>query len=435
MPVNKLPPELLSKVLEYRSKESDLVAATHVCQCWRSTLISSPSLWNRVRVFSRRKLNRPFTYLERSKSALIDVYINVWSSETCRTLGRLAPHIQRTRSLEIHGSPTNILATSFLFHDSTPSLQRLEIYSRESPVGLPDAFFNKQLPSLHSVTFEGIFPMLDSPPPFPNLTRFELYLSSNAPPRMSLLFRFLSGCPRIQKIWVNVHDYSEDKPEDGPLDRIISLEFLTELDYNCTTVSRVLSYLNLPRLERLRVAMWMKQTRKLADILPRNSYAFLAGVTKMQYRVNRHCHGITEFSRDGTNVSLTATPPVDVFSDESPIPFGQIEDLEIKGDSTTTDLPIVPIDVFQNLRIFRVDPWDMDLSAQACRLLLPGAGMPCPNLREIRYSGSPGPLINLAEARFQAGRRLGLVQLRRMSETWRGSVEELRELVGEVLVE
>lgn len=155
----------------------------------------------------------------------------------------------------------------------------------------------------------------------------------------------------------------------------------------------------------------------------------------MQYRVDRQLHGIIEFSADRTNISLVATPPVDLFSDGSPIPFRQIEDLEIKGDSTTTGLPIIPIDTFKNLRILRVNPSDVRFSVQACRSLLPGAGIPCPSLREIQYSRYLDPLTNLAEARFRVGHRLGLVQLKHIPENWQGSVEELREFVDEVLVE
>jgi len=39
---NMLPPEILSRVLEYRTRERDLVAATYVRR--RSTRISDPSL-------------------------------------------------------------------------------------------------------------------------------------------------------------------------------------------------------------------------------------------------------------------------------------------------------------------------------------------------------------------------------------------------------
>ena len=234
MPVNKLLPEFLSKVLGHQSSESDLVSATHACQYWRFTLISSPSLWNRVKVLSRRKLHRPFTYLERPKSAPTDVRVHLWLSKTRRTLKHLAFHIQRTRSLEIHGSPTNVPATSSCLHNSILSLQQLKFHSRKAGrfVCFPSGFFREQLSSLRSVTFDRI----EAPPPFPNLMDFNLYLESMAPPRMSLLFQFLSYCPQIQKICVRVVGRPKNTPQEDAPNQIIPLETLVELEYACSTV-------------------------------------------------------------------------------------------------------------------------------------------------------------------------------------------------------
>ena len=123
VPVNKLLPELLSKVLEHQTGESELVAVTYVCQYWRFTFISSSSLWNRVEFLSRRKLDWPFTHLERSKSALTDVDVNVWPSKT-RTLKRFASRIQRTgQPLVIRGEPRDVLSAARFFRKPALSLQ------------------------------------------------------------------------------------------------------------------------------------------------------------------------------------------------------------------------------------------------------------------------------------------------------------------------
>ena len=47
-PINRLPPETLTRTLEFREDDEDLIPATHARQRWRSTLSSSPSLWTNV---------------------------------------------------------------------------------------------------------------------------------------------------------------------------------------------------------------------------------------------------------------------------------------------------------------------------------------------------------------------------------------------------
>ena len=118
-------------------------------------------------------------------------------------------------------------------------------------------------------------------------------------------------------------------------------------------------------------------------------------------------------SADRNNASLTtkwsdATPRTDWFSDELPIPFGQIEDLTTSGDFIPPD---VPIDVFKNIRVLRVDPQ-----------------IQCGG----RYLDS---LINLADAGFQAGHRLMFAPLRCLRKADLDGVEKLRELVEEALIE
>ncbi|KAF9650532.1 hypothetical protein BDM02DRAFT_3092970, partial [Thelephora ganbajun] len=47
-PINRLPPEILAKILECRELDQDITVATHVCRYWRSALISAPRLWTRI---------------------------------------------------------------------------------------------------------------------------------------------------------------------------------------------------------------------------------------------------------------------------------------------------------------------------------------------------------------------------------------------------
>ncbi|KAF9647853.1 hypothetical protein BDM02DRAFT_2481269 [Thelephora ganbajun] len=237
IPVNRLPAEILSRVLEYRTREGDLIAATHVCRFWRSVLVSSPSLWGCFRFKSSYDVDRTLMYLERSKSASIDVRLNTNSSRELEVLQYLTPHISRTRSFTIEGTSGVHAAAFILFCNPFPSLEHLEIPSREGSVRLPDSFLGQQAPSLCTVSFRGICPTFESPFPFPNLTEFHLHLPGDSSPfRMSSLFRFFSGCSRLQNICINI---SSKMLQDNSLDHVISLESLVELDYTYNTAGRI----------------------------------------------------------------------------------------------------------------------------------------------------------------------------------------------------
>ena len=82
-PINRLPPDILARTLEFREGEKDLIYATHICHQWRcSALIPSPSPWTEA-VF--RNSNRVLTYLTRSGALLVNrslVYTHLISLET-----------------------------------------------------------------------------------------------------------------------------------------------------------------------------------------------------------------------------------------------------------------------------------------------------------------------------------------------------------------
>ena len=300
VPVNRLPPEVLSRVLEYRTCERDLVAATHVCRYWRSTLISAPSLWTCFRLRSSDDLNCTLTYLERSKSAPIDVTININSSGDPK---HLAPHIARIRSLIMQGS-YGIHAASLFFCNPAPSLQHLEIDSHQNYTPLPNNFLGQQAPSLRFVSFSGVCPTFGSLFPLPNLAEFNLYLSGGTDLfRMDALFRFLSDCPRLRKIRIYTPN---ETPQDIDQGQIISLESLVELEYFHNPGGRILPYLRLPRLEQLRLTSSLEpgQVQKLADILPYDGRALLARTTEMVYYSQERSLKV-DLSGNGVSVSFS----------------------------------------------------------------------------------------------------------------------------------
>ena len=124
-PVNKFPSETLSKVLEHRANERDLVAATHVCRYWRSSLVSSPALWSCLH--SHYDRDRMRTYLKRSKSLPVDIEIELRVNTSSELFEPIASLVGRARSLTIHGPVGLVRKVLHVFRYPAPSLRRLKI--------------------------------------------------------------------------------------------------------------------------------------------------------------------------------------------------------------------------------------------------------------------------------------------------------------------
>ena len=440
IPINRLPPEILSRVLEHRDSEQDLIDATHVCQHWRSTLTSSPSLWTNLQFRSAADVDQTRTYLERSKSVIIDIMISVYSSQDPEVLEYFAPHISRTRSFVVHG--TNDIF-SFLLRNPAPSLERLDMCASGRPVRGVQNFLGQQAPSLRSIIFDAVFPVLGSPFPLPNLTYFYLNLPSDAGLlRSSSLLRFLSCCPRLQEIIVNTWN---EILQDATSDQVILLESLVKCDYSCrNSAGKVLPYLKLPRLDRLKTFTFLGegQDHIMADILPRGGQGLLARVTDMSYTFNGFSQGIF-LSGKGTSVSITAQCDetnhvrVDWFSNETRIPFGRIEELDVEGNYPAAGFSLEP---FKGLTMLRATFRNVGFIDEILQLLLPdgSARVPCPSLRGIQCTswGNPGPLtrslINAVKERGRAGQRLELVHILATDNLSQDLEQEMREHVGEL---
>ena len=431
IPVNSFPPEVLSRILEHRDCEQDLVSATHVCQYWRSALTSSPSLWSNFRFWSSRNADRTVAYLHRSKSVTIDLEINLRSSEELEVLRHFVPHMSRARSFIIRGPLGVDAAFSLLLCKPVPSLDRLEVNGREGFVSCLGNFLGQQAPSLRSAVFTGIFPTLESPLPLPNLTELSLHLPPGTGPfRMSLVSQFLPGCPRLQKFSIAIS--GEILQDIGP-DPVISSESLVELDYACVTPDRILPYLDLPHLKRLRVSSYLPpgQMRGVADFLPHGG-SILAGVTSMSYYSNFRSER-AELSGEDIHASFDG---IRLFSDEESIPFRQIEDLNVDAYEAGD----FPIRFFKNLRTLRMVPGHPNFTRGFLQLLSPRAEVPCGYLREIEYTcrSSPSiyiePLISLLAERERAGHRVELVRTLSGQELDEDLGDRLRALVGELQV-
>lgn len=300
-------------------------------------------------------------------------------------------------------------------------------------------FLGRQAPLLHSANFDGIFPLLDFPFPLPNLTKFDLRLSKDAGTiHTSSLLQFLSVCPRLQKITI---DISCEILQDATSAQIISLESLMEFCYTCGDVNRFLPFLKLPRLKCLRASIYSEggQGVKLADLLPYGGRALLAGATSMSCSSDK-CHETVDFP--GMEIGITITSMrlregshrIDWFSESSCIPLGEIEDLRVGGVRLVTDFSF---NLFKGLTTL----WLTTRYAQITEAVLgllhqdQGVEIPCPSLREIKYEarGDPGPpigpLLRVVRGRQRAGYQLELL---RVVTLWRPSQDNLEELKGHV---
>ena len=180
------------------------VLVSHVCQYWRQTALSTPSLWTTIFFRSVPHMTRAREYLIRSKEHLLDIDVDTCSEkehEAGYTLFRkeftqvfdiVVPHIDRWRSLTLkvrdleckagarhvlsRCGPANHLERLKLWHiEDWGTAERL--YTAIGPP--PVVVFNGSLPSLRSISLIGVnLPWVNSPF-LKGLTSIELALHSD----------------------------------------------------------------------------------------------------------------------------------------------------------------------------------------------------------------------------------------------------------------
>ena len=402
-PVNKLPPEILSNVLQHRNREWDLVAATHVCRYWRSSLITSPTLWTSLRY---RTEDRAHTYLERSGLAMgLDVWINLRYSDDGP--GRIYPQAGRVRSLTIHGTASQVrTAISRAFCRPAPSLQHLEITVPpgsgshcEEGIRLPDNFLGQHAPELRSVILIGVFPAFVSQFSLPSLTRLQFRLKwYGERTRTSTIFGVLSIPSQLKEVSIDLrptpmigHIGAPSDPDPLPAiedlvpNSIICLESLEELQIEWVLGARIVPWLRLPRLKKLRVG---SPRTRMVDLLPADAHLLLSKTTRLMYSCPKVDSRKAVFGGGGVTIEVQGhgINPINWLSDISPAWFGQIKDLVFSGFSdvmATYGIVELPVAEFGDLEVLQLDKCAtrfVDLISRA----LDGEVIPCPSLREIR---------------------------------------------------
>ncbi|KAJ3572558.1 hypothetical protein NP233_g3010 [Leucocoprinus birnbaumii] len=173
--ISKLPAELLSNIFllcqavgSPRSYYSFALAASHVSRHWRTVSLSTPLLWNNIKV-SKRALNplaRLEAHLSRSDDCFLDIFIYTPLQDIQPIMNLITQHSERWRRLTLvtdHDQLTTI--QSCLHNSSTPRLEHLSLQigitqEHNSPrsryPGECPAIFSQGAPSLQFLRLGGL---------------------------------------------------------------------------------------------------------------------------------------------------------------------------------------------------------------------------------------------------------------------------------------
>lgn len=361
--VNRLPPELLARILWFRQDDNDLTSATQVCGRWRSTLLSTPLLWTNV-VFEDRNRLRPLAYLSRSKNAPLHVSVNTSTLIDTDLYGCGMPWIPRTKSLSIWTDRAGIERIAGQLCLPAPLLQSLTfnagyIYygAVDNSIRIPYEFLGRQAQFLQELTFISVSPTPISNLPLQNLTnlRWNDRLSSVA---IKDLLTLLASAPLLEAIDMDFPLLPERGPEPP---RVITLRKLRKLAWwNRTGPLSLMPFLNAPLCNdaTVRVNPDRPHTTLSTILAPyRGQFPLLGEPTALRYTcgtIARACY----FTY--TNGQLTvcevlgtdwhAVPPTNHwFSSVAAISFGGTRRLVVEGNDGYPQPGDIPVEQFESL--------------------------------------------------------------------------------------
>jgi len=131
-PVNKLPPEVLSRIAgcvldEDAYDARSIVPLTHVCQYWRGSIISAPENWTLI---SDDREELATLSLERAKAARLQINCRMYQATTSSNVPNIfIPHFHNTESLIGHSILTFEKFARMVpnFPQSMPNLRSLTL--------------------------------------------------------------------------------------------------------------------------------------------------------------------------------------------------------------------------------------------------------------------------------------------------------------------
>ena len=223
-PINKLPAEILSQILQSLPIR-DLIVATQVCRYWRTSFISCGPLWCNI---DCERGFEALTCLHRSKGSPIHVSVRRFPND--EVLARLSPHTGRIKSLHLQSRWSVAQSVFTRFTDPAPNLETLKVICRPFTAAagpVPSTLLTGNLPKLRSLTLQGLSSDLASFV-LPSLTYFELSNVTSPPLSISLsdLLAFLERSPLLETVRVDFHG---ECVHDAPKQKLVSLKALKTL--------------------------------------------------------------------------------------------------------------------------------------------------------------------------------------------------------------
>lgn len=248
-PINRIPPDVLSLIPDYWAWESEggerdaeSVKLTHVCRSWRVLFTSRPSLWTRL---DCANVDKTRTYIERSRSSPLEVYLGDFYDCQEEAVLLVAPHAHRLKTLVVYEDQTEAL--SFRpehFSAPAPGLKILVIHlTRDEAPSLPDKLFDGDLSSLRDLTLVGVV----TPLPWrgmSNLTTFDLSYTPENGILLTQLLDFFESAPRLSHVYLHnsIPGFS-----NAPTQRVLSMAHLESLTIIAQPVhSILLNHLSIP---------------------------------------------------------------------------------------------------------------------------------------------------------------------------------------------
>ena len=211
--VYRLPCEILTAVASHLKDDTSLVAATHVCHLWRTTLLSSPRLWSNLSFVNEK---RGLAFLERSGST--PLYVDLMGAddpseavkESLRTIGA------RVTALRGVHSPF----VDEILDESAPVLELLDLSEADEATWKIQI---RSFPSLRTLIISGaLWAQFHAP----GLTTFRFTERIRPFPRYrmsSFIAGFLRGFPLLEEVYVK---YCSRESENLTTDNLVSIPHL-----------------------------------------------------------------------------------------------------------------------------------------------------------------------------------------------------------------
>jgi hypothetical protein len=282
VPVNRLPPEILTLIPTFRESEQDLISATAVCKCWRRTLTSTPVLWTNITCSEQASQDavgpRVHAYFERSESVPVDVQIHAHASQL------LSPYTERISRLTMFlDNRSDLDEIAGNLSKPAPLLETITFRARNLDhrgLVLPPRLFEAFLSSVKTLTLRGAI-LSPGQCKFSKLTRFILktFVTRDA---SAILLDALEQMPLLQIFeskLLRVH-----RRDPLPSDRVVTLPHLEEIAIAVDeawfdpAASPILPALCLPRVRRVTMRSINPGGLYTTPILPRSFEERLPGL-------------------------------------------------------------------------------------------------------------------------------------------------------------